>query len=270
MAHALFKSYIKGILQNRGLWLWGIVFMLFWIVVGAFELSQNIPNTLEAQTLTTSSWFGLISMFSLSSIAISIAYTVFHASSSLAYSFKYTKLTPKQYIATLVGSSSIVGLTLSALTLAVTYALFSIHFNASIAPSNPLGAIAVAALAGVFVMAFAVMLVLIAVNYVGLRSVTLLTFIPMMLAFALGDTQMYSTMPVEVIYASPYNSISSLLYAAYSGQNVYAQFYNAQTPMLQWPIMLASIVIWIVVLVAVDAYLLRKIKPKKAEEGRQI
>jgi hypothetical protein len=74
----------------------------------------------------------------------------------------------------------------------------------------------------------------------------------MILAFWLGDTQMYSNMPLAAIYASPYNALQTLLYLSFSGNNVYAQLYDPTTSALQWSILLASIIAWVVVLVAVD------------------
>jgi hypothetical protein len=82
-------------------------------------------------------------------------------------------------------------------------------------------------------MALAALLVRVAVKYLDLKSVRLLMFLPLMLAFGLGDTQMYSTMPRCSHLRSPYNVISSLLYQCYGRTIVYAQFYNSATPALQ-------------------------------------
>jgi hypothetical protein len=183
MTTALFKYYTKGILSNRNLWFWGVAFMLFWVVIGAFEFSQGVPDTNGAPDAFTSSWYGIIALFSLSSLAISIAYTIYYASSSLAYSFKYTRLTPVSYIGTLIGSSSILGVMLSAIMLLATYWMFSYRFGIGLVPHNPLGAVAISALGGVFMMSFAMLLVLIVVNFIGLRSMSLVEFVPLLFAF---------------------------------------------------------------------------------------
>jgi hypothetical protein len=270
MPKALVKCYVKGLLKNKQLWIFGIALTFFWLIIGAFELTQGIPNASTAANTVASSWFGLIGMFSLSAIAISIVYTIYHASASLTYSFKYTKLTPKIYVGTLIGSASIIGLILSVIMLFGTSGLFSAHFGLSVVPSNPLGAVGISVLAGVFMMSLAMLLVLVSVNYLGLRSVTLVMYLPFALAAGLGDTQMYSAIPLTFLYASPFNAISSLLYQTYSGTNVYAQFYNPATPALQWPILLVTLAVWIVALLAIDIALLGHLRPKQAEEGRQI
>ena len=81
--------------------------MIFWIVLGAYSFAQGIPNTKDAVDDYTSSWYSTVALYSLSSLAISIVYSIYYASSSLAYCFRYTKLTPLSYVGTLVGSSSV-------------------------------------------------------------------------------------------------------------------------------------------------------------------
>jgi hypothetical protein len=265
---SLFKYYTKGLVSNRNLWFWGVAFMLFWLVLGAYSFSQGLPsNAMEAYT---SSWYGTIALYSLSSLAIGIAYSIYYASSSLVYSFKYTKLTPKSYIGSLVGSSSVLGVVLSVIMLGATYAFFSAKFGLNLAPSNTLGAIAVSALAGVFMMTFAMLLVLIVVNYVGLRSINLVTFVPLILAFGLGFTQLTNPFPQALVYVSPYNSIQSLLFHAYSGLPATVQLDNSASATLYWPILVISLLCWILALTLVDTFLLRRLKPRQLEEGRQI
>lgn len=267
---ALVRYYFKGVLANRHIWLWGIAFAFFWLIMGAFAMSQTVPSNTDAWVETTSSWFGVVALFSLSSIAVSMAYTIHCASSSLSYSFRYTKLTPRTLVATLVSSSSLLGMILSAVVMTATFVFFSVHFSSSIAPGNIIGGILVAALAGMFMMAFAIMLMLVAVNYLGARSITPIMLIPMLLAFWLGTVQVDSNMPLAAIYISPYNAIQSLLYASYSGTNVYAQLYNPATPVLDWTWLLVSLVAWTVGLIVIDVFLLRRLKPRPIEEGRQI
>lgn len=267
---SLTRYYVKGVFGNRHIWIWGIALAFFWLLMGAFVLSQNIPNTAQAMNEVTSSWFGIIALFSFSSIAVSMAYTIYYASSSLQYSFKYTKLTPRLLVSTLVGSSSLLGMVLSSIVMTATFVFFSYHFNTMLAPGNVVGCIVVAALAGMFMMAFAIMLVLIALNYLGARSINLIMLVPMLLAFWLGTLQVDASMPVAAIYISPYNAIQSLLYSAYSGSSVYAQVYNPATPVLDWSLLIASVVTWIIVLIVIDIYLLRRVKPRSIEEARQI
>jgi hypothetical protein len=267
---ALITYYTKGILSNRNLWFWGVAFMIFWLLLYAFSFSQGVPRTQPALLTFSAVSYGAIALFSLSSLAISIAYSVYYASSSLVYSFKYTKLTPIAYVGTLVGSSSALGVILSALMILSTYGIFSADFGFNLAPVNPLGAFAVSALAGVFMMTFSMLLVLIVVNYFGLQNVNLVTFVPLILAFGFGLATINSALPAWLIYASPYNAIQSLLYSGYGGLAPHVQLTDPTSQALQWPYLVVSLVAWIILFLGIDGVLLRRLKPRQVEEGRQI
>lgn len=265
---SLLKYYTKGILSNRNLWFWGVAMMLFWLVLGAYTFSQGLPQ--NALGGYTASWYGTITLYSLSSLAISVAYSIYFSGPSLVYSFKYTKLTPLSYTGSLLGSSSVLGIILSTIMLVSTYAFYSAKFGINLSPSDPLGAVGISALAGVFMMAFAMLLVLIVVNYVGLRSINLVSFVPLILAFGLGFTGLLSQLPAAFLYASPYNAIQMLLFNAYSGSAATLQLDNPSSPALYWPYLMASLMIWTIFLLAVDSFLLRRLKPRQLEEGMQI
>ncbi|HZW54925.1 MAG TPA: hypothetical protein VFF30_01405 [Nitrososphaerales archaeon] len=268
---SLLKYYTKGILSNRNLWFWGVAFMIFWLFLYAFSFAQGVPKTQPALLEFSAFSYGSIALFSSSSLAISIAYSIYYASSSLVYSFRFTRLNLSSYIATLIGSSSALGIILSAIMIACTYIIiFSLKFGFNLAPANQLGAFGVSALAGVFMMTFALFLVLLVVNYAGLQNISLVTFILLILAFGLGLATVNSPLPTGLLYGSPYNAIQTLLYTTYSGLAAHAQLSDPTSAILQWQYMVASLIAWIVLLLGVDGLLLRRLKPRQAEEGRQI
>ncbi|HUL39541.1 MAG TPA: hypothetical protein VLU38_04540 [Methanomassiliicoccales archaeon] len=241
--------------------------MVVWLIIGALE---SAPSSPLIEQLTTASWFSIIALFGLSFIAINIARTISHASSSLAYSFRFTKLTPKAYLAALTCCASVIGVILVTLALGMTYGLFTASFGASMPPSYPLYAIGVSALVGVFMMAFAVLLMLVATNYLGLRSVNLIIFLPLLIITALGNLQMNSIIPAAAVYASPFNSIMSLLYESYSGTTAYTQLFNSSTQPLDTALLFLSIIVWTVALLMIDVVLLRKVKSAQLDDGRMM
>ena len=266
----LFGYYLKGILSNRNLWFWGVAFMLFWLFLYAFTFSQGVLQTQVALLQFSAISYGSIALFSLSSLAISIAYTIYYASSALVYGFRYTKLTPISYVGTLLGSSSVLGIFLSVIMLVCTFGIFSAKFGFNLLPVNAVAAVGVSALAGIFMMTFSMFLVLLVVNYMGLQNIDLVTFVPLILAFGLGLSTISTSLPIGVLYASPYNAIQSLLYMSYGGLAPHAQLTDPTSSVLQWQYMLVSLVAWIVLLLGVDSFLLRRLKPRQVEEGRQI
>jgi len=267
MQTSLAVCSLKGILRNKTLWAFAGGFMVLWLIVGALESTPSTPHT---EQLTTASWFSIIALFGLSFIATNIARTISHASSSLAYGFRFTKLSPKAYLAALTCCASVVGIILVILALGMTFGLFSASYGASMAPSDPLSVIGVSALVGVFMMAFAVLVVLVATNYLGLRSVNLFIFLPLLIDTVLGNLQMNSTIPAAAVYVSPFNSIMSLLYQTYSGTPAYTQLFNSSTQPLEAGYLLLSIVVWTVALLLIDMMLLKRVRSGQLEEGRQI
>ncbi len=128
----MFRYMLKSILLNKSLWGWGVAFMLFWLVMGAFVFSSSVPAQMALSY--TSSYYGVISLYSFSAIAITISYTLFYGSYALAYSFKYTKLSPFGYFTSLLVASSVMATIMGAIMLFSTYALFSWKFGLSLLP----------------------------------------------------------------------------------------------------------------------------------------
>ena len=266
----ILKYFIKSIMSNKALWAWGVFFMLFWLAMGAFVFSSNIPDSRASALAYASSWFGWANIISFSSLAITISYTIYFGSSSLSYSFRYTKLRPSTYFLSLLAASSAMGVVMSSILLASTYALFSYRFRINLQPGQPLAAFALAALSGAFMTVLAVALVLAAVNYMGVKNINFISYLPLLLAYAFGFGQLFIKIPAAVQYASPFNDIMSLLFASYSGQRIPVYFSNPAAGFLDWRLMAASLLLWILLLSAVDVRLLRGIKPRALEESRQV
>lgn len=266
----LLTYYTKGILSNRNLWFWGVAFMIFWLFLYAFSFAQGVPDTQVALLQFSAVSYGSIALFSLSSLAIAVAYTIYYSSSALAYGFRYTRLTPMSYVGTLIGSSSALGIILSVIMLICTFGIFSAKFGFNLSPVDAAGAIGVSALAGIFMMTFAMFLVLLVVNYMGLQNINLVEFVPLILAFGFGLSTISTALPTGIIYASPYNAIQSLLYLTYGGVAPHAQLTDPTSSVLNWQYLLISLIAWIILFLLVDSFLLRRLKPRQVEEGRQI
>jgi hypothetical protein len=268
MISTLTKYYIKGIITNRQLWFWGIGFMVFFLFIGAFEFGQNVTNAYSLQF--TSGWYSIITVFSLSSLSITVAYTTYYASHSLAYSFRYTKLSPYGYLASVVAGAFVLGIFINAIMLAATSLIFGLRFNTKFFPANLPGDLFISALSGLFMMAFAVFLVLLVVNYLGLKNINLVSFVPLILSYAFGFAQIGSTLPSWLVYVSPYNAMIALFYMFFSGQQLPESISSAIPGNFNILYLSISLFLWIVFLLFFDAILLKRIKPRELEEARQI
>ena len=266
----ILKYFIKSLMGNRALWFWGVLYVLIWLLLGAFVFSANLTASRAVVLPYASAWFGIFDLLSFASLTVSIAYTIYFGSSSLSYSFRYTRLRPLTYFLSLLAASSVMGITMSAILLFSAYAAFSYRFHLNLQPSQPLAALALSALAGAFMMVFAVAIVLIAVNYAGLKNINFMSFIPMILAYVFGFGQLYINIPAAVQYASPFNDIISLLFASYSGLKIPVSFKVPQAGFLDWRILLVSLLFWIILLSFADLMLIKRIRPRAIEEMRQL
>jgi hypothetical protein len=262
--------YTRAVLTNPALWFWGVVFMAFWFVLGAYVFSGGLAPGHAAEAAYTSSWFAVIALFSLTTLAMSIASSITYGTSALAFSFRYTRLTPASYALSLVVAAAAMAVLLSFVMAAVVSGLFSAHFGSTILPVNVPAIIGVAVLSGAFMMGLATTLVLVVVNYLGLRSMNFVEFFPLILSYIFGFTQLFLEVPAWVLYLSPWNDMESLLYQAFSGTPARVVLANTASPVLSWPLSVGALLGWVAVLVGSASFLLARVRSVSIQEGRQI
>jgi hypothetical protein len=267
---SLAAPYVRSVLTNGSLWFWGVVFCAFWFVLGAYVFSSGLASGRDAELGYTSAWFAVIALFSLTTLAMAIAASITYGTSALAFGFRYTRLTPASFVLSLVAAAAVMGLVLTFIMTLVVSGLFSAHFNTLLLPANVPGIIAVAVLAGAFMMGLATVLVVVVVNYLGLRNMSFVEFLPLILAYIFGFSQLFLTLPAWFLYLSPWNDIESLLFEGYGGSPATVVLTNGSTSNLFWPFSVLALFAWVAVLVGVSSVLLRRIRPVAIQEGRQI
>ncbi len=265
----LARPYAKALLTNGSLWFWAVAFMAMWLGIGAFLESQGVGTSRSAIVAYATSWYAVIVLIALSLLATSIAGSFSYGSSALAYAFRYTRLTPRGYLASIVVGSALLGLTLNVVLLGATAGMFGERFSTEILPSDPAGLLVVSLLGGVFFMALSATLALAAINYLGLRSLNFVGYVPLLLAFILGNAQAYVALPRWFVYGSPFNDLTSLLYQGYAGTPATAELAASSAP-LAWVALLAGLAIWTGALCAVTLALLRRVRSRHIEEARQV
>lgn len=266
----LLKYFVTATLKNSRIWALGIMQMLVWLFLIAFVFSQGVTGTYNEILPGISVWYGYIALASFSTLAVVLASTTLYSNFSLAYCFKFTKLSQKSYIIDLLGSFSILAIFLSSIHLIATCIIFSFRFNLSLIPINPIGAIIVSILAGCFMMDFGLLLSLIAINYSGLQSVGVMNFIPIMSTIVFGLSQIFTKLPEPLLIISPFNEIESLLFQGYSNQTPHQQLMDMSTKTLSWEFLLLLLLIWIAVLTISNVFLLNHLNPRNIEEARPI
>jgi len=264
------RWYTKAMLTNRSIWSWGVGFMLFWLVIGAFVESQGENLSGSGVTTYTAAWYVVIVLFSMSMFAVAVANSYTYGSAALSYSFRFSKLSPRSFFGSVVGGAAVMGAALSCVMLGCTLVLFGIRFGARLAPTDVPALLAVSVAAGVFYMALATTLMLIVINYLGLKSSSFVAFVPLLFSYAFGLAQVYAQLPAWLLYVSPYNEIESLLYQAFVGQPPRLQIGGTSSEVLAWPYLAVGLVLWTLLLSGSAAWLLGRIKSRQVEEGRQI
>ena len=266
------KYFLKSMLKNPNLWGWGVLFMLFWIFMGAFVFTSGFPHQEIYFKLNASLWFGLISLISASTIATSISYSIYYGNSSLAYAFRFTTLKPSSYISSFMLSTAIIGGALSGIMLGMTFVMFSYKSGYLLVPVFPYISVIAGIAAGAFMFLLASIIIIIFNNYLGLRNVSFASFIPMILTYLFGFTQFNVGLPSYIIYGSPFTDISDIFVWSYFGHPIPLNMLkpigsgNQINPEIQ----LLILAMWIIILMVCSFLLIRRIEPKSIEEGRQI
>lgn len=263
------RYYIKSLLTNKSLLFWGLIFMIFWLFMGAFVFGFEYNNR-NYSLFYASSWYSVIALFSLSSIGTSVAYSIYYSGHSLIYLFRFSKLKPFDYIYNLLLSTSIVGAILGVLLLGFSSLFFSIRSGFSITPIFPSYAILISILGGAFMFLLAVNLVVLVNNYMGLKNITFISFIPLMLSYVFGFSLISIKLPTIIIYLSPFSEIVELFFFSYYGKNPTVVLSEPSSSLLNIYYLAVCLLIWDVFMFIFSTVLIRRIKPRSIEEARQI
>ena len=121
-----------------------------------------------------------------------------------------------------------------------------------------------------FMFLLSVVLVIFANNYTGLKSISFIVFIPQLLSYLFGFSELGIPLPSAVVYTSPFSDIPRLLYQTYSGNASPLNMSNGTGPLLNPYILIVSLLCWTALLFVLAMFLVRRIKPRSIEEGRQV
>jgi len=274
----LFLYTIKRILTYPQLLGWGILFDLFWGVLGAyvegpsFIKSLNLPSIAKHSVYLqyTSVWYANLVIMSLSAIATGIAFILYYQTGTLPYLIRYSKLKTSTYFTSMYSGSLIASIILELLITATTVLMFSNSVGISVTPSN-IGIIMLTIILGsIFFISFSTFLNLLIIKLHAYRLQNLFNFIPLILGYLAFAMFTYVTLTSPAVYYSdPYMAIAILLYDGYYGS---FKFFNATgvetTLNLSLALLSLSIMAWTAILNVINYILVRKMYYVSLEEGR--
>uniref|UniRef100_A0A7V1EHG4 Uncharacterized protein n=1 Tax=candidate division WOR-3 bacterium TaxID=2052148 RepID=A0A7V1EHG4_UNCW3 len=104
------------------------------------------------------------------------------------------------------------------------------------------------------------------------KSVRLVSFLPMMACYALVFLQVFGIASETLVYASPFNNIYSLAVYAYLGKQIPLKWGEpSEESVLINPIYsIKMLLAWMIVLTLAGIYLMRRVKEVPTEELREL
>ncbi|MCC6054502.1 MAG: hypothetical protein LM589_04240 [Thermosphaera sp.] len=233
----LYKFYVKNNLKDPYYWFWAVLFILFWLYIGAFVWGANmsierirstIPHYIADSTIHelwiratihyTGAWYATNAVFSLSLITVGLVYTVYYATIPIRYLTKYSKVSSVKFYSSLVLTALSSAILATVILIVATVLMYSYRFHGLktlILPHNPLGVFSVTLTAMLFKYFFAMTLSLLTIVIRKPRFLLFIGFIPFIISYALG---MYTLQtgggPVNL---SPYSAVLLLNYHYFTG-----------------------------------------------------
>ncbi|PYB67644.1 hypothetical protein DMB44_08185 [Thermoplasma sp. Kam2015] len=261
----MIKEVTIGIMKNRSIWFWSVLFVLVWAVIGSFVASRGVAVGSEKYYI--SAWYSIEAVISAGSSGTGIAYITFFSSSSLAYLFRFSRLRPVRYELIFFSGYLVTSMaTLSTVTAANIF-LFSLRFGHLTLP-NPY-IIPAIIVTGAFFYVFSVMVALVVNNHFSLKNASFTSFVPLFLAFISAYLPLYISISRWVAVLYPFLGIEYLLSYSFTGAiNLSLVAYGS--PSVSPAAIYASVVCWMAILFIADVFLLRRIRPRSAEEMRQL
>jgi len=277
---------IKSVLTNPAIIGWGILFMLFYGIVGAYFEAPSFIHQLSSSPQQvspayqhieylqyTSGWYTDLVIISLSSIATGIAFTLYYQTGTLPYLIRYSKLKISTFFTSIYSGNLIASLLLELLLTAVITLMFSNNgVGIGVSPSNVGILILAIVLGSLFLVSFATFLALLIIKLHAFRLENLFNFLPLILGFLAYAIFTFTTITSPAVYYSnPYMTIEILLYKGYSGSfELYGDAGTGIYLHLSIGLLMLSTVAWIVILNLINYVLARKMYYSSVEEGRMM
>jgi hypothetical protein len=259
---------LKSIIKSGPIWLWGISFVAFWLFMGVFIFTSdfNIPKSMIHSYAGI--WFSLDSVISVSSVGVTMAFSIYYSSNSMAYLFRNSKLTPMRYYLDSVLSSGIAFVVLGLILTGLTGLFFFIKFHTLVLPNLLIYSVALFFISGIIFYSLSSILVLLFNNWLGLKNINFISFISLFIGMGFGYTILYSQIPVTLLYGNFINPLEYLYIYSYDAQvpnvvliNPYSKFVNLDYAVI-------SVIIWITILIIASIIAIKNIRGCYIEEAR--
>ncbi|MGP6206821.1 hypothetical protein ACNF42_02130 [Cuniculiplasma sp. SKW3] len=243
--------------------------MAFWLIMGAFLFGYK-PTSHLYDLDYTSTWFSIIALYSISTIGTTVAYSLYYSNASLNFAFKFTKLSLKHFLISILSGIIIASVILGGIILTLSTTLFTARSGRIISPVFPYYALIISALGGIIMFGISGSLTVVVNNYFSLKNINLLSLLTTILSYIFGFSQISAPLPKWLVYGNPFSEIIDLSYYSFSGSSPHLILSNPSSPILDVYYLSAGLIVWSLSLAGVFIFLIPKIRPAPMEEARQI
>lgn len=277
---------LRRMLSNKPLLGWGIFLSLFWVIAGSFFEAKNALRNVPQGYLAQAYWFYSSAYFmyaiiaSLSAVAVSTSLMLTFHTGSLPYLFRYGKLRPKTYMASVYVGLVFVSLIIGSLMTLATSVLFSINgMGVDVYPKEPLLTVGSIFMTSLFMTSFSFFLVLLLVKYLGLKNQNFVSLIPVILAFFTFFSYVnldynnpwinYVSPFTSLMLVSGYSFLGSPLPISYGSiMTAFGNHMSFQHPYLG--LLVISALMWTAILFLADVILLDRVTLERVEEAKLV
>ncbi|MGC9166898.1 MAG: hypothetical protein ACP5GR_04540 [Thermoplasmata archaeon] len=262
----LFKYILKTLLKNKTVWFWGLLYVTIWLFLGVFVWGNSIDRNYLKDYAGI--WFAFDSIISISSISVTLSYSIYYASSSLAYLFRNSSMKPFKYYMENMFSIGTFFVIMGTILELIEIILFSIRFNMIILPNNIILTVILFFISGMIFYSFSMILVIIMNNYLGLKNVGFVSFIPMIISWLLSYSILYIKLPSYVIYSNFITTLTYIFTYSFIEKTPSIILTDPFSPHINVFICTLSIIAWLILLMPICIYSLSKIRASSIEEAR--
>ncbi len=260
------KYIIKSLLKNKAVWFWGVMYVIIWLLMGVFLWSSTVNK--EYLKEYAGIWYAIDSIFSISFVSVSLSYGMYYSSTSLAYLFKNSSLKPSKYYFNYLISVGLFFVIIGTVLEFIETILFKIKFGIIILPSNFYLSILLFFVSGIIFYSFSIVLVILINNYVGLKNISFVSFIPMILGMFFGYSALYVKIPDYLLYTNFYTPTLYLYLYSYVLKTPWIILSDPFSGNVNLDFCILSLLIWLAILIFMSIYLLTKIRASDIEEAR--
>ncbi len=264
----IFTPNLRSILKSRPIWLWGISFVVFWLFMGVFVFASDysIPKNMLHEYAGV--WFALDSIISVSAIGVTMSYSIYFSSNSLAYLFRNSKMSPLRYYLETMASAGVAFVILGSILMLITGIFFYIKFHIFELPNLIAYSIVLFFISGIIFYSMAATLVIVFNNWLGLRNINFISFISLFLGMGFGYTALYSKLPSNIMYGNFITPLEYLYVYSFDSKTPTSVLVNPYSEPIKLNLAILSIFIWTIILMLLAIFTIKNIKGSYIEEAR--